>query len=124
MLAALVSMCRGTHSIIGAAIVSATVGVRQGSPTSCILFVLFINDLIKLLKENCGWNGFLAPRAGVDGRHGAFVHAEDKLCLLKQFCNNYGMAVNNTKTIFFVVNVGVEESAPFILEKNDGEVVR
>lgn len=78
MLAALVAMYHVTRSIIGTAIVTATVGVRQGSPTSCILFVLFINDVIKLLRENCEWDGFLswfhalvlmiAVSAGVDKR--------------------------------------------------------
>ncbi len=45
MLGALVAMYRATHT---AALITATIPVRQGSPTSCILFVLFINDLIKL----------------------------------------------------------------------------
>ena len=58
MVTALVAMYRVTHSILDVAVLTATLGVRQGSPTSCILFVLFINDLVKLLKENCGRDGF------------------------------------------------------------------
>ncbi len=120
MLAALVSMYRATHSIIGTAIVSATVGVRQGSPTSCIIFVLFINDLIKLLKENCGWDGFLSwlhVLVLMDDtvRLSTLMNGMTRnLSLLKHFCNNYGMAVNNKKTTFFDVNVAVERSEPFI----------
>ncbi len=123
MLAALVSMySAATHSIIGTAIVSATVGVRQGSPTSCILFVLFINDLIKLLKENCGWDGFLSWLHVLVLMDDTVLLSTSrngmtrKLSLLKQFCNNYGMAVNNKKTKFFAVNVGVEECEPFIID--------
>ena len=59
MLAAIIAIYHATRSIIGTAIITATVGVRQGSPTSCILFVLFVNDLIKLVKDNCGLDGFL-----------------------------------------------------------------
>ena len=42
------------------ALITASVGVRQGSPTSCLLFLLFVNDLIKMFKERCGPDGFLA----------------------------------------------------------------
>ncbi len=121
-----VSMYRATHSIVGT--VSGfkthctTVGVRQGSPTSCILFVLFINVIIKLLKENCGWDGFLSwlqvlvlmdDTVLLSTSRTGMIH---KLSLLKQFCDIYGMTVNSKKTKFLAVNVDVEESAPFILE--------
>ena len=53
MLLALVAMYKSTQSVIGTALITVSLGVRQGSPTSCLLFVLFVNDLIKLVKENC-----------------------------------------------------------------------
>ena len=40
-----------THSIVGAAIVTASVGVRQGFPTSCLLLIIFVNNLIALIKK-------------------------------------------------------------------------
>ena len=46
-----------THSVIGTSLVTATVGVKQGSPTSVILFIIFNEDLIKLIKESCGVDG-------------------------------------------------------------------
>ena len=46
MLLALVAMYKITHSVIGSTVISATVGVRQGSPTSCLLFIIFVNELI------------------------------------------------------------------------------
>ncbi|MPC44065.1 LINE-1 retrotransposable element ORF2 protein [Portunus trituberculatus] len=54
---AAVYMC--TNSVIGTTVISAAIGVRQGSPTSCILFVIFVNDMIRLIKQNCDINGFL-----------------------------------------------------------------
>ena len=59
MLGALVAMYKSTQSIIGTAIITATIGVRQGSPTSCLLFILYVNEMIKIIKENCMEDGFL-----------------------------------------------------------------
>ena len=60
MLLALVALYKITHFVIRSAVISTTVGVRQGSPTSCLLFIIFVNDLIRLIKQNCGVDGFLA----------------------------------------------------------------
>ena len=60
MLVALVAVYRYTNSIIGTSLLAATIGVRQGSPTSCILFVLYVNDMIQMIKRNCPLDGFLA----------------------------------------------------------------
>ncbi len=122
MFVALVTMYTAIHSIIGTAIGPATVGVRQGSPTSCILFVLFINDSLKLLKENCGCDGLLSWLHVLVLMNDAVLLSTSrndmagKVWLLKHFCNNYGMTVNNEKTKLFAINVGVKESARFILE--------
>lgn len=48
-----------TQSVVGTGVVAATIGARQGSPTSCILFNIYVNDLIALIKNNCGMNQFL-----------------------------------------------------------------
>ncbi len=50
MLSALVAMYRVTQCVIGAAVMTATRGVRQGSPTSCFLFV---NELVRMVKSVC-----------------------------------------------------------------------
>ena len=60
MLAALIAIYRVTNSVIGTVVVATTIGVRQGSYISCLLFILYINDLIKLIKENCNPEGFLS----------------------------------------------------------------
>ena len=113
MLAALIAMYHATRSIIGTAVITATVGVRQGSPTSCFLFVLFVNDLIKLIKDNCGLDGFLMWLHVLvlmddtvilsTSRNGMM----NKLGFLNQFCQNNGMKVNMSKTKFFAINAGM-----------------
>ena len=50
MLAAIIGMYRLTESIVGCAIVTSTVGVRQGLSTSCLLFVIYVDELIKMMK--------------------------------------------------------------------------
>lgn len=124
MLMALVAMYRCTNSILGTALIVATVGVRQGSPTSCILFVLYVNDMIKLIKENCPLDGFLAwlhvmvmmddtvllstTREGI----------QRKIEILCDFCTSHGMIVNTGKTKFMVIN-GSDEDKELINCRNN-----
>ena len=44
MLFAITAMYKVTECMVGTAIVTASVGVRQGRSTSCLLFFIFIND--------------------------------------------------------------------------------
>ena len=51
MLAALASMYTVTKFLLGATLITATLGVKQGSPSSCFLFTLFVDELVRCLKE-------------------------------------------------------------------------
>ena len=53
MLGIIGAMYSITESVIGSVVFAATIGVRQGSPTSCLLFLVYVNDLIRLIKDNC-----------------------------------------------------------------------
>ena len=53
MLGALVSMYTNTTNFLGSTVITSTLGVRQGSPTSCYLFIIFVDVLILLLKSRC-----------------------------------------------------------------------
>ena len=122
MVAALVAMYAVTQSVIGTAVVSASIGLKQGSPTSVILFVIFINDLIHLIKSSCGIDGFLGwlhLLVLMDDtvllsttRHG--MHA--KLDLLHQYCHSHKTKVNSKKTKFFVINDVIEDRESFVFE--------
>ena len=52
MLSALISMYSNTTNILGSTIITSTIGVRQGSPTSCYLFITFVDVLILSLKSH------------------------------------------------------------------------
>ena len=58
MLGVIAAMYSVTQNVIGTAIITTVIGVRQGSPTSCLLFILYVNDLIKLIKDTCEPDGF------------------------------------------------------------------
>ena len=97
-----------TECVLGFAVFATTVGVRQGSPTSCLLFILFVNDLIKLIKENWEDDGFLFWLHILVLMDDAVLLATTrermlrKLRLLKNYCDDYGMKGNEGKTKFFV----------------------
>lgn len=59
MLAALAAMYCVKKSILGTAVVTATRGVRRGLSTSCFLFIIFLNELIKLIINACQPEPFL-----------------------------------------------------------------
>ena len=46
MLNALAQMYNSTQMMLNDAIKMASIGVRQGSPSSCFLFTLYVNELI------------------------------------------------------------------------------
>ena len=110
MLCALISMYKITNSIMGMAVISAIVGVRQGSPTSCFLFVMYVNDLIRNLKEKCAPDGFLKCLHVLMLMDDTVILATsrerliDKLNILNDFCDTYGMIMNESKTKFMVIN--------------------
>lgn len=110
MLAALIAMYKHTESVLGSTLVTVTLGVRQGSPTSCLLFIIFVNDLIMLMKQGCGSDGVLAWLHVLVLMDDTVVVATTrqnlvkKLNILQKYCKEYGMKVNQSKTKYFVVN--------------------
>ena len=48
MLLAIQSMYRCTKNVLKSAIINSTIGVRQGAPTSCLLFVIYIDRMVQI----------------------------------------------------------------------------
>ncbi len=95
-----------TESIIGTDVFAATIGVRRESPTSCSHFILYVNELKRLIKDICSEDGFL-KWLHLLILMGAIVllsttreRMMNKLSLMKRFCSEYGMKVNESKTKF------------------------
>ena len=121
MLAALISMYKITHSILGIAVISAVVGVRQGSPTSCFLFILFVNVLIRDIKLKSGPDSFLDWLHVLMLMDDTVILASsrkrliDKLSILDEYCIIHGMMMNESKTKFMVINGSAEDCMPIRL---------
>lgn len=114
MLRAIAKIYSSTKSVLGSIIIDAILGLEQGSPTSGILFIFYLNELVKLYHSHCSEDGFLR-----------WVHclllmddsvllstsrdrAIEKLRIMTEFCSQYGMQMNCAKTNFMVIN-GSEE---------------
>ena len=110
MLLALVAMYTVTRSILGTAVITSAMGVRQGSPTSCFLFIVFVNTLIRMMKERCSRDGFLGWLHLLILMDDTVILATsrerliEKLDILHEYCITHGMLINIDKTKLMVIN--------------------
>ena len=108
-----------TQMILRTAIVTTSVGVRQGSPTSCLLFTLLVNQLIRKLKE-CPPDGFLEWLHCLMLMDDAVIFAtteqkaREKVRVLQRFCSDTEMVINQGKTKYMVINGKSEDQRPLI----------
>ena len=131
MLAALRSMYRLTQFVLGTTVILATLGVKQGSPTSCFLFTLFVDELVKLVKDRSDYDGFLQwlhllvlmdDTALVSTSRQGLIK---KLNLLTEWCDRSGMVINEDKTEFMVIapSSPQEDRKPIVVTTVSGQIV-
>ena len=110
MLKAIQAMYSCTKNVLKSAIIHASIGVRQGAPSSCLLFVIYIDEMIKMIKNAVEEDGFLGGLHALLLMDDTVILAtsremcEAKLRVVLQYCQEFGMSVNVKKTKFFVVN--------------------
>ncbi len=63
MLRAIQAMYACTKNLLRSATVEATVGVRQGALSSCLLFTVYMDEVVRMMKRNIGNDGFLGCAA-------------------------------------------------------------
>ena len=106
MLKAIRAMYECTKNVLCSAIVTASVGVRQGAPSSCLLFLIYIDQMVKMLNDEVGTDGFLGTlHALLLMDDTVLVATSREKCLKKmdvvmRYCEEYGMVINEKKTKF------------------------
>ena len=63
-IAALMAIYKNTINILNSEYIRATIGVKQGGPMSCILFVIYLNVMVMMMKR------FISTRSPFDGANG------------------------------------------------------
>ena len=124
MLFAIGAMYKVMKSILGTAVITAAIGVRQGSPTSCFLFNLFVDTLIVMFKQRCDNDGFLSWLHVLMLMNDMVIVAtsrrklEEKLNILWEYCDTHGMLVNTDKTKFMVICGDDHDKLPIDMHNN------
>ena len=104
MLSAIQAMYTCTKNVLKSAVIDATVGVRQGAPSSCLLFIIYIDVMVRMLKRAFISDGFLGALHALLLMDDTVVLAtnrqmcEAKLRVIIQYCNEFGMKINGKKT--------------------------
>ena len=120
MIGALIAMYTNTTNILGSTVITSTIGVRQGSPTSCYLFVIFVDVLILLIKSKCtpepilGWLHCLMLMDDTVILATSREKMSEKLKLLDKYCDTSGMRLNESKTKLMVINGSPMDKVPFV----------
>ena len=97
--------------MLKSAIIMANQGVRQGASTSSILFILYMDKMIQMVKsinENDGFLEKLHTLALMDDT--VVLACSRKMCIKKmekvlEYCKDYNMDINIKKTSFFVIGI-------------------
>ena len=119
MLKIIQAMYKCTKSVLKASIITSTTGIKQGSPSSCYLFIIYINEMVKLIKQRVQQDGFLGVLHLLLLMDDTVILAttremcRSKLCALIDYCEEYGMKINLKKTKFMVINGNTEDRLPF-----------
>ena len=121
MLSALLNMYKNTYNILNSTKISTSSGVRQGAPTSSLLFTTYVDEMVRMIKESMQNDGFLGRLHVLMLMDDTVIMATSREKCLKKleavlnFCEEYGMEINEKKTKFFVINSEANDKRPLIL---------
>ena len=125
MLRALASLYKVSKSILSLTIITAVIGVRQGSPMSCLIFIMYVKILILWLKRNHGWDGYLKWLHCLMLMDDTVILAStrerciEKVKTLLDYCGEYEMIIKEKKTKFMVIGKHVGTIDPLVVTSSD-----
>ena len=119
-LLALMAIYKNTVNILNSEYVRSTIGVKQGGPMSCLLFIIYLNVLAVMLKL-IGNDSFLMDVHALMLMDDTVLLATsrkkmiEKFTILMDFCIKYGMVVNDIKTNLMVINGVKKDRESFVV---------
>ena len=120
MLLAIIMLYRCTQFILKSAIIMTNQGVRQGASTSSILFILYIDKMVQMVKSINENDGFLKKLHTLVLMDDTVILACSRdMCMKKmskvlEYCRDFGMDINLKKTSFFVINRSTVDCEPLM----------
>ena len=121
-LSALIAIYRNTINILNSEYIRATIGVKQGGPMSCLLFVIYLNVLALMLNA-FGNDSFLNDIHALMLMDDTVLLASSRKNIIKKFtimmdfCKKYGMKVNELKTNLMVINGNSKDREEFKVDE-------
>ena len=85
-------------------------GIKQGSSSSSLLFIIYVDRLVKLFNENCREDGFLGVLHILLLMDDTVLFSTTRQGLIKKFkltlhyCNEYNMVINQKKTKYMIIS--------------------
>ena len=117
-LSAIMAIYKHTLNVINSEYIRATTGVKQGGPMSCILFIIYLNVMVVMMKT-LGNDSFLCDLYLMVLMDDTVLVGSSKEMIIKKFdilmkfCQQYGMEVNELKTKLMVVNGNQKDREEF-----------
>ena len=123
MLKAIVTIYRCTKFILKSALMLVNQGIKQGSSSSSLLFIIYIDRLVKLINENCREDGFLGVLHILMLMDDTVLFSTTRQGLMKKFkltlhyCDEYNMVINQKKTKYMIISNKKEDCDPICLNE-------
>jgi hypothetical protein len=109
---AIAAAYENTTTLLQKTAIKSSMGVWQGS---CLLFTMVVNVLIRALKQKCRPDDFLGTTHSLMMMDDTVLlstsrdRAEEKILILREFCEESRMILNATKTKFMVIRGSNED---------------
>lgn len=127
LLTAIITMYNHTSVLLGMTLIGISAGVMQGAPCSGTLFIIYIEKLVRMLRDNNNSkDSFLNWLTCLLFMDDAAILAHDRntieqrFKILMEFCQTYKMHINEDKSHLLVING--EENDEMSLNENGIEI--